>query len=148
MFKQVQKTADRPVEISLNLKIAKKSFALVSEALKAVMALAGQQITLEPLPAKPRAAKAKPGPASQAGRKAKPAKVKPAESRPEKSPLESAALIRNLRIKAGLSQKAIATKLGLTQNQVSLLETGKQSLKPALAKKFGRLFNTSIPAQS
>jgi predicted transcriptional regulator len=47
-----------------------------------------------------------------------------------------------------LSQKALAGKAGVSQNYISLLEAGKQQLKPALAKKLGRLFKTSITAEN
>jgi DNA-binding XRE family transcriptional regulator len=143
MPKQLKtQTAGRFVEV--NLKIAKKKFPLVSEALTAVLALAGQQVSLE----KPRAAKvAKAAPARRAGRpKAAPSRRASGEKKPA-SP-ETAALIRDLRAKAGLSQKALADKSGVSQNQISLLETGKQRLSPALARKLGRLFKTPIPTES
>ena len=128
-------TAGRFVEV--NLKIAKKKFPLVSEALKAVLALAGQQVRLD----KPGAAKA--APARRAGRP-KAAKSRRASGEKKPASPETAALIRDLRAKAGLSQKALADKSGVSQNQISLLETGKQRLSPVLAKKLGRLFKTTL----
>jgi ribosome-binding protein aMBF1 (putative translation factor) len=143
-----KQTAGRFVEI--NLKIAKKKFPLVSEALTAVLALAGQQMEK---PKAPKAAKAKTAPARKAGSKAKAAPTRPGKSksrRAEKKPVssETAAMIRDLRVNACLSQKALAAKSGVSQNQISLLETGKQRLNLTLAKKLGRLFNTSIPTES
>lgn len=130
--------------VEVNLKIARKKFPLVSEALSAVLALAG-------LPAGQAEKKT---PAVKTAKTAKPRKAGP--SRPgksrraaaEKKPPspETAALIRGLRVEAGLSQKALAVKLGVSQNQVSLLETGKLSPKPALARKLGRLLKAPIPA--
>jgi DNA-binding XRE family transcriptional regulator len=133
------KTQEAGRFVEVNLKIAKKKFPLVSEALTAVLALAGQQVSL----GTPRAAKAVP--ARKAGRP-KAAKSRRSEKKPASA--ETAALIRDLRTKAGLSQKALAVKSGVSQNQISLLETGKQRLSPALAKKLGRLFKTSITTGS
>jgi ribosome-binding protein aMBF1 (putative translation factor) len=149
--KRKKQTADRVVEV--NLKIAKKKLPLVSEALRAVLALAGEQISLEPQKT-PKAAKGKkadkagsakaaPAPSAKKGRRSTVKKVKTERKNPP-SP-ETAALIRDLRIKAGLSQKALAVKSGVSQNQISLLETGKLRLQPALGKKLGRLFNTPLP---
>ncbi|MDR2935316.1 MAG: helix-turn-helix domain-containing protein [Candidatus Adiutrix sp.] len=132
-------TAGRFVEVSL--KIAKKKFPLVSEALEAVLALAGHQVSLEPK--KPGAA----SPVSRAGTKAAPARTgRGRRAAAEKKPAspETAALIHDLRIKAGLSQRALAEKAGVSQNHISLLETGKQNLKPALAKKLGRLLKAPL----
>lgn len=124
--------------VEVNLKINKKKYPLVSEALAAVLALAGHKPgLLEPkTPAKAAPLRrAKAAPARGRGRAA--------ENHAPASP-ETAALIRDLRTKAGLSQKDLADKAGVSQNQISLLETGKQHLKPALAKKLGRLFKTPI----
>ncbi|MCL2029361.1 MAG: helix-turn-helix domain-containing protein [Deltaproteobacteria bacterium] len=150
MPKQLKKqTAEHLVEVSL--KISKSKLPLISDVLKAVMALAGGKVeakletTLEQKKSqkKPRAAKMniKTVAAKQPARRGRP----PAEKNPPASP-ETAALIRDLRTKAGLSQKGLAVKLKIGQNQISLLETCKQHLKPALAKKLGRLFKTSIPS--
>ena len=126
------KTAGRFVEVSL--KIAKEKFPQVSEALAAVLALAGHQVSQE----NPRAAKAGgTGPE-------RPGKSRRTTAEKKSASPETAALIRDLRVKAGLSQKALAVKSGASQNQISLLETGKQSLKPALAKKLSQLFKTPI----
>jgi len=125
--------AGRFVEVSL--KIAKKKFPKVSEALAAVLALAGQPAGLEPKT--PRAAKAAP---------ARPGRPRRTAAGQAAALPETAALIRDLRIKAGLSQKDLADKAGVSQNQISLLETGKQSLKPDLAKKLGRLLKAPIKA--
>ena len=101
------------------------------------------------LAAKP---KAKPGPKPKVKPavkpKAKPAakpKAKPSQARrtsaaPKASKL--AALIRDLRTKAGLSQKSLAEKLNSSQNAVSQLETGK--LKPSvdMSIKLGQILGT------
>jgi len=141
------KTTGQFVEVTL--KIAKNKFPLVSEALAAVLALAGQQMEK---PGEAKAAKPKAAPARKAGRpKAKAGRPKAAKSRPagEKKTIspETAALIRDLRVKAGLSQKALAVKSKVSQNQISLLETGKQRLSPALAKKLGRVFKAPLPTE-
>ena len=88
--------------------------------------------------------KAKPGPKPKAKPAAK-SKAKPVQARrtaaaPKAS--ETAALIRDLRTKAGLSQKALAEKLNASQNAVSQLETGK--LKPSvdMAIKLGQILGT------
>jgi len=128
-----KQTAGRFVEVSL--KIAKTKFPLISEALKAVLALAGNQARLEPK-TPPAAAPARPG------------RRRRTAGGPETAPSETAALIRDLRIKAGLSQKALADKAGISQNHISLLETGKQHPSPALAKKLGRLLKTPITAKN
>jgi DNA-binding XRE family transcriptional regulator len=130
-----KQTAGKFVEVSL--KIAKERFPLVSEALTAVMALAGNPVSLGPKPQAAKTAKAAPA----ATRKRRRTGKKPV------SP-ETAALVRELRVKAGLSQKAVADKSGVSQNQISLLETGKQRLNPALAKKLGRLFKTPLEPQT
>ena len=130
--------------VEVNLKINKKKYPLVSEALAAVLALAGHEAGLEP-----KTPRAKGAPVRGAGAKAAPARPgrsrRTAEGQGPASP-ETAALIRDLRTQAGLSQKDLADKAGVSQNQISLLETGKQHLKPALAKKLGRLFKTPITA--
>ena len=128
--------------VEVNLKITKKKFPLVSEALAAVLALAGHPASLEPK--RPRAKAAPVRGAGAKGSAARPGRSRrTAEGQTTASP-ETAALIRDLRTKAGLSQKDLADKAGVSQNQISLLETGKQHLKPALAKKLGRLFKTPI----
>ena len=130
------KTAGRFVEV--NIKIDKEKFPQVSEALAAVLALAGHRFN----PEKHRAAKtARTGPAH-------PGKGRWAAVEKKTASPETAALIRDLRVKAGLSQKTLAAKSGASQNQISLLETGKQGLKPALAKKLSRLFKTPVPAEN
>jgi len=137
-----------PVEV--NLTTTKKKLPLVLDALSAVMALVGGQASLDPpVPPSRRPRAARGAPVRGAGAKASPARPgrsrRAAEGQATASP-ETAALIRDLRTKAGLSQKDLADKAGVSQNQISLLETGKQHLKPALAKKLGRLFKTPITA--
>jgi ribosome-binding protein aMBF1 (putative translation factor) len=142
--KPKKQTSGRFVEVSLQ--IAKEQFPKVSEALSAVMALAGLK------PEKPSAAKttkAKAAPASKTA-KAKTAKGRPAgkprtADGPKTPSSETASLLRDLRVKAGLSQKALAVKSGVSQNHISLLETGKQRLNPAMAQKLGRLLKATIP---
>ena len=149
----VKKQADEHF-VEVSLRIAKNKYPLVSKALKAVMALAGDQVSLakktdqklEQEQKKPRGPKAKTKTTSDA-RPAKSRRRTPTEDKAPPSP-ETAALIRDLRTKAGLSQKDLAAKLKISQNQLSLLETRKQRLKPALAKKLGRLFNTPIPMEN
>ena len=148
MPKQLKtKTTGQFVEV--NLKIAKNKYPLVSEALAAVLALAGQQMEKpgEAKEAKPKAAARKVGrPKAKAGRPKAAKSRRPASEKKPISP-ETAALLRDLRVKAGLSQKALAVKSKVSQNQVSLLETGKQRLSPTLAKKLGRVFKAPLPTE-
>ena len=149
MPKQLKKQTAEPL-VEISLKISKSKLPVVSDILKAVMALAGGKVETkletkpEPKKAqkKTRAAKMnKKTAAAQPARRGRP----PGAKKPPASP-ETAALIRDLRTKAGLSQKGLAVKLKVGQNQISLLETCKQNLTPALAKKLGRLFNISLPS--
>ena len=146
-----KQTASRFVEISLNLKVPRKQYPLVEEALAAVLDLAGLKTGSE------KAGKAVAAPAPKAGRRAKaklvkantgrlkqpkPAKAKPAPGRPRKNAPKTAALIRDLRTEAGLSQKTLAEKLGVSQNTVSLLETGRQKPNEDMAIKLGQILGT------
>ena len=49
-------------------------------------------------------------------------------------------LIRSARKAAGLSQVALADKLGMPQANLSQIETGKRSVGKALAKKLAKVF--------
>jgi len=48
------------------------------------------------------------------------------------------AAVRALRMKAGLSTTALAKKIGLSQVQVSRLETGRQGLRVAVLLKMAK----------
>ena len=166
-----KQTASRMVELNLNLKIPRKQYPLVEGVLTAVFNLANlkpshekvdkQKATPAPKAArttkaksgpKAKSDKAKPGPKKQAKPaaklKAKPGpkpKAKQAPGRqnaaaPKAS--KTAALIRDLRTKAGLSQKALAEKLNASQNTVSQLETGKLKASVDMAIKLGQIFGT------
>ena len=196
-------TAARFVEINLNLKVPRKQYPMVEEALTAVLDLAGVKFEKDDQPTTPpkprigrppkavldlaglkpekadppqappkpkigRPPKAKPGKAKTGPRKqpkgskakpapkAKPVKMKtgpkkPAKTAPgrrsaadQKTP-ETAALIRDLRIKAGLSQKALAEKLNTNQNAISLLEIGKRKPSLDMSIKLGQILK--IPFQ-
>jgi DNA-binding XRE family transcriptional regulator len=142
-----KKTAARFVELHINLKVPRKQYPMVEEALTAVLDLAGLKPVSEKAPKTPPASKAKAGRPA----KAKPAKTgkkpaKPAPGRRAAGPKfpETAALIRGLRTKAGLSQKALAEKLGVWQNTVSLLETGKQKPNQDMAVKLGQILKAPV----
>ena len=96
--------------------------------------------------------KVKPGPKKQAKPAAKP-KAKPGPKPKAKQipgrrnaaapkASKTAALIRDLRTKAGLSQKALAEKLNASQNAVSQLETGKLKASVDMAMKLGQILGT------
>ncbi|MDR3038527.1 MAG: helix-turn-helix domain-containing protein [Candidatus Adiutrix sp.] len=134
------KTIGRFVEIDFHLKVAQNRFPLVSDALTAVLALAGHKIR----PARP-------------GRPDKPGKMKEKVSAekvaaPETitdSPVSEAQAdspLRALRLSQGLSQRAMAEKLGLAQTDISTLETGKRALTRDMAKRIGKTFKTSYRA--
>jgi DNA-binding XRE family transcriptional regulator len=158
-------------DLDQKVKLLRKQLSLANEALSVVMDLVGLKPGVDDKPKtspapraaratkakpgpkpkakpgpKPRADKARPGPKPKAKPgatpKAKPGpkpKVKPAPGR-----RTSAALIRDLRIKAGLSQKALAEKLNASQNTVSQLETGKLKTSVDMAIKLGRILGTQF----
>ena len=153
-----KQTVSRFVE--LNLKVPKEKFPLVEEAFTAILDLAGLKKVSSEKPGQ-----AKTAPASKPGRKAKakPVKAKPGRMKQPKPPKPAktkaspgrrpavgknppspkiAALIRDLRTEAGLSQKALAEKLGASQNAVSLLETGRQKPNLDMAIKLGQILRT------
>jgi DNA-binding XRE family transcriptional regulator len=144
-----KKIAARLVELSIHLQVPRKQYPMVEKALTAVLDLAGQK------PVSEKASKTPPASKAKAGRppKAKPVKMKtskkpakPAPARQAAGPKfpETAALIRDLRAKAGLSQKALAEKLGVWQNTVSLLETGKQKPNQDMAVKLGQILKAPV----
>ncbi|PWU17109.1 MAG: XRE family transcriptional regulator [Bdellovibrio sp.] len=47
---------------------------------------------------------------------------------------------RGIRAKTGLTQKGVAERLGITQAEVSKIESGKRSIGKALAKKIEKEF--------
>ena len=143
-----KQTAGRFVELNLSLKVPKKQYPMVEEALTAVLDLAGLKAGSEKaekpkLPAKPgRPPKAKPVKAKASPKK----QAKPASGRrpaADKKAPKSAVLIRDLRNKAGLSQKSLAEKLGVMQNVISLLETGRQKPNLDIAIKLGQALGFS-----
>jgi len=144
-----KQTAGRFVELNLSLKVPKKQYPMVEEALTAVLDLAGLKANSE------KAEKPKPPSVAKPGRppKAKPVRAKaspkkqakPASGRrpaAEKKAPKTAVLIRDLRNKAGLSQKSLAEKLGVRQNVISLLETGRQKPNLDMAIKLGQILKT------
>lgn len=58
---------------------------------------------------------------------------------PEGNP---AMLLRGYRGKLDMTQKELATKLGVTQNRVSDMESGKRPISKDMAVKLGELFDT------
>lgn len=145
-----KQTTSRFVEFNINLKVPRKQFPMVEEALTAVLDLAGLKLGSEAADKSKTASVAK-----RRGRTstAKPVKTetgqqkqaKPAQGRRtaiDKKPPETAALIRTLRTEVGLSQKMLADKLGIRQNTISLLETGKQKPNLDMAVKLGQMLKT------
>ena len=146
--KPKKQTASRFIELNLNLKVSRKQYPLIQRALAAILELAGFTAGSEAA-GKPKAEKAAPAPKASRNTKAKPVKAKPAPAKkPKTKPPQSrptAALIRDLRTTAGLSQRALADKLGVRQNAVSLVETGRQKPNIDMAVKLGQVFK--IPYQ-
>jgi len=140
-----KQTASRFVELNLNLKVPRKQYPLVEKTLAAILDLAGLKANTE-ADWKRKADKIKSAPAAKRGRKPKdkPVKMKPAQGRKAaaKKISATAALIRDLRTKANLSQKALADKLGASQNIISIFETGKQKPNMDMAVKLGSIFKT------
>jgi DNA-binding XRE family transcriptional regulator len=121
-----KQTATRFVELNINLKVPRKQYPKVEEALTAVLEVAGLKFVTGKSE-KPKAPSAR-----------KPGRPPAAASKAPKT----AVLIRDLRNKAGLSQKSLADKLGVRQNTVSLLETGRQKPNLDTAIKLGQIFET------
>jgi len=127
---------------------------MVEEALTAVLDLAGLK------PSSEKVEKPKSSSARKPGRppKAKPVKAKTDQIKPpkpskaktapgrrtatDKKTPKTAVLIRDLRNNAGLSQKALAEKLGVRQNTISLLELGRQKPNLDMAVKLGHILKT------
>ena len=143
--------------VELNLKVPKEKYPLVEEALTAILDLAGLKGGSE------KSGQAAAAPAPGPGRKAKAVKAKPGRTKRPKQPEQSkakpapgrraaadktppipktAAIIRDLRAEAGLSQKSLAEKLGVRQNTISLLETGRQKPDLDMAIKLGQILKT------
>ena len=137
------KTIGRFVEIDFHLKVAQNRFPLVSDALTAVLALAGHKIR----PARPgRPDKpSKPGKMKEKGSAEKVAAPETMTDSPV-SEAQADSPLRALRLSQGLSQRAMAEKLGLAQTDISTLETGKRALTRDMAKRIGKTFKTSYRA--
>jgi DNA-binding XRE family transcriptional regulator len=56
---------------------------------------------------------------------------------------EWAVHLKGLRTREGLTQFALAEKLGIKQSQISEMETGKRSIGKAFAKKLAEFFHTN-----
>jgi len=63
-----------------------------------------------------------------------------AEVFPEKSP---GRLIRGLRTREGITQKELARRLGVTQNNISDMERGKRAVSVKMAKRIEEEFSVS-----
>jgi putative transcriptional regulator len=145
-----KQSGPRCVELSINLNVPRKQLSTVKEALNAIFDLAG----LKPSPGKTEDPKSSPPakrgrppkgqtPTTKRGQ-AKPAKTKKTPGRHPvvKNPSKIASLIRSLRTEAGMSQKALASKMGVYQNTISLLEIGKQKPNADMAIKLGKALGT------
>ena len=49
--------------------------------------------------------------------------------------------LRGLRAREGLTQKALAEKIGIEQSHVSNMEKGNRPISKAMAKKLGKIFD-------
>jgi DNA-binding XRE family transcriptional regulator len=138
-----KQTAGRSVALKINLSVPEKQLPSLKMAFDAILHLARLKFYSDVLenptlsyPAKHgRPPKAKP---------ATTAKVKKAPGRRPagKKTSKIGALIRSLRTKAGMSQKALADKMGVYQNTVSLLELGKQKPNQNMAIKLEKALGT------
>jgi len=54
---------------------------------------------------------------------------------------ESGLMLSGCRHKAGLTQKEVADKLGISQNHISEMENGKRTIGKVMALRFAKLFN-------
>jgi len=50
-------------------------------------------------------------------------------------------LIAGARLKAGLTQAQLATKLGIRQNMINDYERGKRRLSPSMAERLAKILN-------
>jgi ribosome-binding protein aMBF1 (putative translation factor) len=120
----------------MNFKIPVKQLPSLKGAIDAILDLAGlkffSDILDNPILSYP-AKRGRPPKAKHATSN----KVKKAPGRRPnaKKTCKIGALIRSLRTKAGMSQKALADKIGVFQNTVSMLELGKQKPNENMAKK-------------
>jgi DNA-binding XRE family transcriptional regulator len=148
-----KQTGPRFVDLNINLNVPRKQLSAVKEALNAIFDLAGLK------PSSGNIEKQKPAPAAKPGRppkgrtpKTKKGQIKPAQKakitkavtqkKASKTLPKVAALIRSLRIEAGMSQKTLGGKMGVYQNTVSLLEIGKQKPNLDMAIKLGKALGT------
>lgn len=51
--------------------------------------------------------------------------------------------LRGLRTREGLTQKQLASSLGIRQHHVSEMESGKRTISVDMAKKIGEIYNIS-----
>jgi formylmethanofuran:tetrahydromethanopterin formyltransferase len=111
---------DGLAEINLSVKIPAAKAALMIEALKGVLALAGQVVR----------------PVNENGDEA----YSVEEAFPDGNP---GMLIRGLRGKEEMTMKELAERLGIPQTRVSELESGKRSISAAMAKRLAGVFNVT-----
>ena len=153
---------DRFVEFSFTLKVPQSKLPRLTEALASALALSSPPPPEAPRPAAAAAAAPakKRGPAPKAAvaprgksiaRKTavrREAAAKPVAAAPKRSLAVPASktnqTLRFLREKEGLSQKALADKLGLRQTDISALETGKRDLTEALVSRVAQVFNLPV----
>jgi len=165
MARTRKKHGPRMQELHLDLRVPKKQFKFVDQAINSVLQLAGATVSLaSDLP--PRVAteqaKAKAAPGRRgrprtvnkidgavAPRKKTTAKTKPSKPRRPKTYTapkrgvnfpNTAAIVKSLRTEAGLSQKKLADSMGVYQHYISAIESGKKRLTPDLANKLSAAF--------
>jgi DNA-binding XRE family transcriptional regulator len=54
--------------------------------------------------------------------------------------------LRGLRVKEDITQKELAERLGISQNMVSEMESGKRSITPKMANRIAETFNVPYKA--
>ena len=113
-------TTDGLVEINLSVKVPIANAALVEEALKGVLALAGQSVS----------------PVNENGDEVYTVE----EAFPDGNP---GMLIRGLRGKNEMTQEELADRLGIAQTRVSELESSKRSISVAMAKRLAGVFDVT-----
>lgn len=50
-------------------------------------------------------------------------------------------LVKQMRVKYGLSQEELASKVGVTRSTIAMIETEKNSLTIEMAKKLSKVFD-------
>jgi DNA-binding XRE family transcriptional regulator len=113
-------TTGESVEINLSVVVPAPDSELMAETLKGVLALAGHKIR----------------PVNDEGDELYTAE----EVFPDTKPGD---MIKGLRGREGITQKAMAEKLGIRQHHISEMEKGIRPITLDMAKRIGKTFNIS-----